>query len=483
MDGIMKNTKADRYYRILLAFVSTALVLVLANSTSILQKHSYGYDSAIFLYVGKCMNKGMIPYRDMYDIKGPVLWLIEGLGELIHGERTGVHILEIINFNIFIQLVYSSAKLYVNSIKALTVSAVTLIFWGAVIQGGNTAEEFSAAFTMAAVYLALKAVNDEKRQSSKLYWYVYGLMTAFTALIRMVNCIVIAAIVVYMLVAMLKRHEFKRAVISCVIGLAGIATVTLPFMLYYYSKGALSEMIDAILLFSIRYTDFNKSSQNIVYFGYLISSAAIAIWGIIQGERRLSPLLLVTDIFCTLLYLKMGTHYPHYMGLGIPCVTIGVMLLFKLFENKRNVKAVAAVVLAFALVNGRYVTLCANLTLHELMNIAAGDVKAENVVFAEHIAELIPEEDKGDVYSYGVEAVIPYVADTYSKSKYFVSQRQWIKDEAMREKLYTDFVDTNSRYAITNADTNDIIGEYIHQNYTAIYEYGKYVLYEINKDN
>ena len=55
-------------------------------------------DSAIFVYIGERMLAGKIPYVDLFDHKGPVLFFIQYLGLLLSpGSTNGIWVLEVVN--------------------------------------------------------------------------------------------------------------------------------------------------------------------------------------------------------------------------------------------------------------------------------------------------------------------------------------------------------------------------------------------------
>ncbi len=82
-----------------------AFILILAASVfAFLTMYSYyttpfsqcdnGYDSAFFLLVGQGMTKGLLPYRDFFDMKGPYLFFIEYLGQLVSYGRLGIFLVQ-----------------------------------------------------------------------------------------------------------------------------------------------------------------------------------------------------------------------------------------------------------------------------------------------------------------------------------------------------------------------------------------------------
>ena len=62
-------------YLVLLA-VSASFMGVCSLSTTPLLCYSVGQDAAFFQLVGQGMTRGMLPYRDFFDMKGPYLFLI-----------------------------------------------------------------------------------------------------------------------------------------------------------------------------------------------------------------------------------------------------------------------------------------------------------------------------------------------------------------------------------------------------------------------
>lgn len=49
----------------------------------------YGYDSAVFMVLGKGVAAGKLPYLDLYDNKGPMIFYINALGYLLGGPDGG----------------------------------------------------------------------------------------------------------------------------------------------------------------------------------------------------------------------------------------------------------------------------------------------------------------------------------------------------------------------------------------------------------
>ena len=73
-----------------LLFLLSALagVALFTESTSPLFS-GWGYDSAMFQTMGKYWAEGYLPYVDLYDHKGPMIFFLNALGYALNG-RNGV---------------------------------------------------------------------------------------------------------------------------------------------------------------------------------------------------------------------------------------------------------------------------------------------------------------------------------------------------------------------------------------------------------
>ena len=73
---------------LILCFVMGACFICLFSySTSFLYPFFWGNDSAHFLTVGKAWGSGLIPYRDLFEHKGPIIYFIDLLGYNVESEQ------------------------------------------------------------------------------------------------------------------------------------------------------------------------------------------------------------------------------------------------------------------------------------------------------------------------------------------------------------------------------------------------------------
>ena len=475
----MKKLKSNLVCNIALFVIATLFITLFAKGSSPLYKYTYGYDNSIFMYVGKAMKNGYIPYRDLYEIKGPILFLIQYLGQSLKEGKWGIFIIEIINFNIIVFLSFYIARLYVGRIKALLIVLISLIFWRysyETFPTGNIVEAWSTMFSFVAVYIIL-AIKDKRL----IHYIIIGMLAMCSALIRLTDCVIVGACIIYSFICMIKARDVKCLVKSILAILAGCLIILIPIVIYYAAHNALRDMVDAIILFSIKYSTFNKRVFEKRKLSYLIFAVAAALFSVFyKKDKDRGPLLLLMSLMCIAVFWIMGTVYEHYMALGIPCVILSLCIVMQIKSKWHILNAV--ILMMFIGFNYKYVIgayACIKSDIAVLNDMS--DEKPAEVLLSDKIKELIPQEDRCSVYTYNCYTVIPFLADTYSGSKYFVSQPQWSENKEMEDKIYNDFVRANDKYAVIKVNTarklDDRIMNIIYNDYTELYSLDPYVLY------
>ena len=102
----------------------------------------------IFSYVGYAITQGKAMYKEVWDNKGPVLYIIYALGQIIN-ESYGVYALELISILITVLFVYKTAKIITEKrIYSIVALIYTFSVWGVTYEGGTFCENFALPLLM-----------------------------------------------------------------------------------------------------------------------------------------------------------------------------------------------------------------------------------------------------------------------------------------------------------------------------------------------
>lgn len=324
-----------------------------------------GRDGGIFLYVGSLILKGRIPYLDVWENKGPLVFYINALGLLLaDGSRWGVWFLEFLFFFGAGVIGYVVIRRLIGVIPALVGTFVWVTAAGNVLQGGNFSEEYSLLFSFIAIFGFLGSLEQPQRN---VYSLLAGVSLGLNILLRPNNISMqIAAAGAYFVIAIFSKEWslfFKRVVWYG----AGTLVIIIPVVLYFALQGALAEMINVVLVFNYQYSDGINPSRVLdglmsaslsigsVYVTIAILGYVFSLWRLIRNginsplEKFLLILLIGWPVEAVLSALS-GRNYLHYFIGWAPYVGIlcgySAHLLMRQFVTNSD-KYSALVLLAF----------------------------------------------------------------------------------------------------------------------------------------
>ena len=157
-------------FHVSMILISLLFVYFFSYSTSF-RYNMLGGDSAVFQALGKYWLEGFLPYKDLFDHKGPLLHLINTLGYVIY-PRAGVMVLQIIFLYLSCLFIWRAMELYSSSKWKIFFMLLTLLFYATNYEEGNHVEDYSVLFLSMAVYCFLRSLKENK--FPPLYGFIYG---------------------------------------------------------------------------------------------------------------------------------------------------------------------------------------------------------------------------------------------------------------------------------------------------------------------
>ncbi|MDK6233468.1 ArnT family glycosyltransferase [Aerococcus sanguinicola] len=309
-----------------------------------------GHDSSMFIYMGREMARGGVPYLDFTDHKGISIILANALGWLMpHVNRFGgIYWVELLSLLAFTGLTYHMGRQVLDRPRSLLAVAVSLLVLDPLIESGNLTE----LYALAGIMLTLLAYLRYFEANSLPAWsyFLVGLSGAFVFNLR-ANMIIswlplIALIFVHLLIH--KNYaEMKRAVAWTSLG---ILTFILPVSLYLLYQGAFAEMVNFSILFNLQYLNDSKlTTEEILMkleeklaFYHLLGLGGLGLLACLVKDRgrgqtywRLGGYLLAfgATFYSTLL---SGRFYPHYFMVLVPFFSLLIIQALRLFDLKRG---------------------------------------------------------------------------------------------------------------------------------------------------
>ena len=240
-----------------LVAIAVAFVTVFSFSTSPLYEFHDHNDSGVYLLMGKMWSQGFLPYVDYWELKGPVIFLIDAIGYWLTGTRFGAYCIQLIFMTISLIWVYKTCRLSMAKPWALGGGVFFLICLFNIYEAGNLIEEYTLPLLVISWYLQYKWIDGyvEHNITEHKPWYAafYGLVFAFCLFTRLTDALGLCGGVMFITILLLTKKEFSNLGKNIVGFLGGFSILFIPLTLYFYINDALYEMWYGTLLFGLSY--------------------------------------------------------------------------------------------------------------------------------------------------------------------------------------------------------------------------------------
>ena len=435
----LKTHKKDIY--IFCAFLPIAFIFILINSVSTSFLYQYaGYDSAIFMLVGKAVAEGQTLYVDIFDHKGPAFFFFEALMMKIGGVRF-VFFCQIINLSIIFFSVYKIFGLFCNKLKYFLIPFVVLItYLSSTFEAGNLTEEYSITLIFIAFYFGLKYSIGEKDEHPVKYSFLYGAVFGLLALTRLTNAISICTLVFAIFLYLLYKKEWKNIISNICSFILGVIFVSLPFYVYFVSVNGLEDMIYATFTFNFKYASTFSNSiewslKELIYQIriwapniFAVLSAFVFVHYSTQKNIKLLLIVLLTGIF-TPLVLTKGLKTDHYMTLSSVPFLIGVILFVGTLFTKNCPGYIKYILGLFLL------SMCIYFTKKGMEITNAYKIMGPGTSFyyldKGLVQKLIPEDEKDSVFGYNLASNWYLETDIIPPFKFYTAQEIWTRTDSL----------------------------------------------------
>ena len=332
--------------------IAAAALLMVCSMNSWLYPINPWVDVNIISTVGRAMFDGMVPYRDLVEQKGPLLFALFGLGmKLTPGSYHGLYLLEVLAVAGAMYFGWKTLRLYLPKLSPawLPLLLVTLMACN-VFQMGGSAEEFLLLPVAWSMYDLLKAWRSGERMkpgtlirnglfAGCILWVKFNLLS--------VHFVWMAALA---LDAVAKDRRIGRALKMCLWFLAGMALASVPWLIYFGANGAIGDLIQSYFvdnLFSYgarRYSTpvtiaiglYVLALRGPVYFG-LLALAGLSVLLVprrIMAVREKLTLIAMAVLLAASMYSRIATNV--YYGVMFAVFLPFALLPLRALERRRR---------------------------------------------------------------------------------------------------------------------------------------------------
>ncbi|MFD2307752.1 hypothetical protein [Enterococcus termitis] len=332
--------------------VSVILLMAFSKNSPIYLTNNW-VDANAFMTMGKGMMQGLVPYKDLFEQKGPLLYLIYGLSSLINSkEFTGIYIVECIGMTINLVFCFKILKLYLSEKSSflLTLFFPVLLLNDQFFRQGGSAEELSIPLLMLLLYSVMKTIkiSSESLHFSKWIYLWQGLSVSMIFFIKFTLLGPWVGFYLFIFIYLIVKKETKELATLIVYSAIGLFIGILPWLSYFLLNDAIADFFNVYLF--INSNAYNASSVNLIErFSFILQVVIENMkenwitlllvfpgWVIIPVFQEISKksshrLFLFVISLSTLFFTYIGMKsYEYYFLFFMPFGVVGLVMLGKI---------------------------------------------------------------------------------------------------------------------------------------------------------
>lgn len=329
---VFSIVKANFFYPV--SYLLSILIFsIIINNCPFAIKPQAATDSDVFFVIGRALRDGLIPYKDIFDHKGPLIYFIDAMGDFLWGFR-GIGTIEILFWIIFLLILGSIQKILKLELKIFNIIILLLPFLvEPTLYGGNMTGEFALPLiAYGNFYLIKLCMNKEVELKDS---FLCGICSVSTFFLKP-NMIAVffvdgLALLFFLLIQEKKYLSFFQ---NALFGLIGMLFIAIPIGIFFYSANALQNMYFCIWEFNLMYSQhtipiykfFVEMVCRVIYNNYLFIPLLMSVLLLSCKNREknfaLYFFLALNVFFSILTSIFARTIFIHYFIVMIPVYAI-----------------------------------------------------------------------------------------------------------------------------------------------------------------
>ena len=483
----MKKKKILLHEYILLGIVAILYILIFSTTTSPLFGEPFAGDSPMFQTIGKYWAQGSLPYVDLWDSKGPVIFFINALGYFIAGSKTGIFLIQIISLFISEIYIYKLYNIVFSKKYSLGLTFLTL-FIMLLDYDGNSTEEYLLPLILISFYFIVNWINNyyvDNIIDHKLgYAYFYGITFSFCLLTRLTNAVGLCAAVLVIVLTLIVNRKWENLLKNALMFLLGALTLLIPFTAYFLHNGIFYEALYGTLLYNFDYMSgssmlystrsFISVAKIIIGYSYGMVLLLLGLFEIILWKkRRAAGCIWLAVGMITTIWLLRSNGYLHYGLIAIPYIPIILIEIKQIISDDALSKLTSGIIKMITIVYLIVCIACSPLdkisTFYNYLFI--GESETYKQVEIDLLSE-VPADELNSFIAYNTNPGIYLQLDIKPYYRFFTMQ-DWAasRSESLKAMLLETFSTGNAKWILVEGNPDDtLINDILDDRYVCVSE-------------
>lgn len=324
------------------------VVLMICSQNSFLYAFNDWVDMNWYVTIGRGIASGKVVYRDLYEQKGPVVYLIFAFMSLFGNTYLACFFLEVICGTIYMYFTYKFLNEFVSKYSSMVGAAlvITLTYVSTYFGvGGGAVEEYFLPVIAYLNYRIFVSLKTPERDLSKKECILIGVLIAMSFWSKYTITVLLALVMLMWFVYNLAKKNFKQTLIKTAIMLASFISFGALILLYFVACGGSYAVHclfhDYFYLNIVMYTDGESYLMTLFkkFFSYSGWSAAATVLAlalvlamIIYAfiKHRKAFYCFVPFVVMLFLLIFSNKPYVYYSLILVPYLAYAVVPVFQL---------------------------------------------------------------------------------------------------------------------------------------------------------
>lgn len=341
------SLKRAKIRAVWICLLSAAAVITVCSKSSPIYPFNDWVDANCFLTVGKSMAEGLVPYRDLYEQKGPLLYAVHALASLVSDTGFfGVYLIEIINAAIFLLFAYKTVEAHCGEKCVVLIPLLAAAVYSCkAFFHGDSAEELCLPLIAYCIMVGERAVREKSFPTAREFFFV-GVTSGCVLWIKysLLGCYIGWILVPAFF--MLKSHKLAEMVKSFAALVSGVAAASVPIVIFFGLNNAIGDLLNVYFIDNL--TLYTKSQNgplfNIAAGVKLTATQAVIptiliagglIWNAVKKEYAVLAHRVFAIAAAGILVFVGGQRYPYYPFILMVFAPIGLAPLWAILKNFR----------------------------------------------------------------------------------------------------------------------------------------------------
>ena len=476
MNNAKEKTELNLWAVYGICFLISTIFFLLFGFNSPIYTFNSDNDYQWFMTMGNGLVHGKIPYRDLFEQKGPIVYFVTAFCCLFQNPGIVMLIIEIFSMSLFFFFAYRICRKRLNSfysLLALPILAFAIFTSNLKFATGGTVEEFCLPIL---TYLLLCWLEFllEKRQWNWVRSLCVGLCFGIMLWVKYTLFYFVLVPMLIWFIISLRRRQYRALIMNILCMIAGILLISAPVLAFYAVHNALDDLF--YVYFYVNLTAYGAPLTIIVFNTKLFFSTGpiflfLIFYTIIITAINLkldkSHLLLLIGLLINILLLLCFCNGNIYQYTTLtPFTILGITNLLCFINTKINIEIYKNKKGIFAIITTICLITCTPLTILPYeFNIE------KNEYTALKIAKVIKDyektkEIKTTLFCYKIADYGFYNAAQIIPNNYFYAENYFY--EQRFPEMYLDFkkyiINKTSDFVITEFTTwyneKDFLSQY-----------------------